>query len=247
MMNEFCPIVRDLLPSYVEGLCSNESQRFVENHFVECTECADECAAMKEQFATSTQSNTGDAAVLQSMRKTYRCIRLRTLAIAVVAAIFVFAGLAGAVHFYSYQEVPASSAEADLFSLAQAPEGRVYYTIASSQYSYAHYSLIPRMDADTNALYYSMLRSLRRAPLSPEEAEYEMFRADIQKNPWEAREMGAFVKDGRLYFEPNGEAIEVKSIYVGIKDDCRLVWQEGDEIPILPFDPEALRNEIGIG
>ena len=40
MKNE-CYIVRDLLPSYMDQLCSEESARFIEQHIAACEQCAD--------------------------------------------------------------------------------------------------------------------------------------------------------------------------------------------------------------
>lgn len=42
-----CNIIRDLMPSYVDGLTSEESGRAVEEHVQECAECRDFLHAMK--------------------------------------------------------------------------------------------------------------------------------------------------------------------------------------------------------
>ena len=42
-----CGIIRDLMPSYVDGLTSEESGRAVEEHVQECAECRDFLHAMK--------------------------------------------------------------------------------------------------------------------------------------------------------------------------------------------------------
>ncbi len=34
-----CDIVRDLLPSYLDGICSESSRKAVEQHTSECREC----------------------------------------------------------------------------------------------------------------------------------------------------------------------------------------------------------------
>ena len=38
-MNNECEIVRDLLPSYIDKLCSKSSENFVSTHLEHCTEC----------------------------------------------------------------------------------------------------------------------------------------------------------------------------------------------------------------
>ena len=45
-----CGIIRDLMPSYVDGLTSEESSRAVEEHVQECAECRDFLNAMKEDL-----------------------------------------------------------------------------------------------------------------------------------------------------------------------------------------------------
>lgn len=45
-----CGIIRDLMPSYVDGLTSEESGRAVEEHVQECAECRDFLNAMKAEL-----------------------------------------------------------------------------------------------------------------------------------------------------------------------------------------------------
>ncbi len=45
-----CGIIRDLMPSYVDGLTSEESSRAVEEHVQECAECRDFLNAMKAEL-----------------------------------------------------------------------------------------------------------------------------------------------------------------------------------------------------
>lgn len=49
MKNE-CFIVRDLLPSYIDQLCSEESARFIEQHIDTCEQCAEFLNQMREEF-----------------------------------------------------------------------------------------------------------------------------------------------------------------------------------------------------
>lgn len=49
MRNE-CYIVRDLLPSYIDQLCSEQSRSFVEKHIAQCESCAQILQHMKIEF-----------------------------------------------------------------------------------------------------------------------------------------------------------------------------------------------------
>lgn len=51
MKNE-CYIVRDLLPSYIDQLCSEETSEFVEQHINTCEQCAQLLHQMKVEFDT---------------------------------------------------------------------------------------------------------------------------------------------------------------------------------------------------
>lgn len=57
MKNE-CYIVRDLLPSYIDHLCSEESSRFVEQHITTCQQCTEFLNQMRVEFDIQEQSET---------------------------------------------------------------------------------------------------------------------------------------------------------------------------------------------
>lgn len=52
-----CGVVRDLLPSYVEGLLCGESQRAVDRHLAGCPHCAGALAAMREPEAEAEEQS----------------------------------------------------------------------------------------------------------------------------------------------------------------------------------------------
>lgn len=54
MKNE-CYIVRDLLPSYIDQLCSEESSRFIEQHIATCEHCAELLNQMRVEFDIQEQ------------------------------------------------------------------------------------------------------------------------------------------------------------------------------------------------
>ncbi|MDE6699763.1 MAG: zf-HC2 domain-containing protein [Acetatifactor sp.] len=51
--NYNCNIVRDLLPLYLEELCSEDSRSYVEAHLAQCEACRDSCALMKRTDLTA--------------------------------------------------------------------------------------------------------------------------------------------------------------------------------------------------
>lgn len=50
MMKNECYIVRDLLPSYIDSLCSVETSEFVERHIITCEQCSQILNQMRDAF-----------------------------------------------------------------------------------------------------------------------------------------------------------------------------------------------------
>ena len=63
-----CGVVRDLLPSYVEGLLGEESLEAVERHLEDCPECAARRAAMSAP-AEAAEENSKEVDYLKRVRK----------------------------------------------------------------------------------------------------------------------------------------------------------------------------------
>ena len=55
-----CEVIRDLLPLYVEGLASDESNALVEEHLAGCAACRDELEAMRADAAGATLPSEED-------------------------------------------------------------------------------------------------------------------------------------------------------------------------------------------
>ncbi len=82
-----CAVVQDLLPLYVDGVCSDESKHLVEAHLAECADCRALCTALKESEA-ETLFQTDTKTVLKAHAK--RQSKL-ALAMGVLIAVFLTA------------------------------------------------------------------------------------------------------------------------------------------------------------
>ena len=86
-----CGVVRDLLPSYVEGLTSPESNTAVERHLSECPDCAQLRTALA---GAPKQAAPEDAKEVDYLKKVKRR-GLRRVAAAVAVTVLLFtAGVA---------------------------------------------------------------------------------------------------------------------------------------------------------
>lgn len=72
-----CELIRDLLPLYVDGICSKESARVVEAHLDECAECKKQYEAMRKG-GTETGKVEKDVKLADGLRKLKHRIGKRT-------------------------------------------------------------------------------------------------------------------------------------------------------------------------
>lgn len=110
-----CDVIQDLMPSYVDGILSEDSQALVKEHMEACKECRKMLEIMKEeqgkeqaQMRSSVASgaqrrageaeNTGSAATLKKIRRKLIIRRVLTAAVAVILTLI--AAAAGYNHWY---------------------------------------------------------------------------------------------------------------------------------------------------
>ncbi len=95
--NLSCAIVRDLLPSYVDGLTSDETAKAVESHIADCQECANALRLMKEP-EPSRPNAAGEVDYLKKVRRksVYRSLiiglSLLLISLTVLAYRFFYVG-----------------------------------------------------------------------------------------------------------------------------------------------------------
>lgn len=113
-----CAVVRDLLPSYVEGLTSEETNQAVEAHLADCPDCAvrrDAMTALAEPVEIAEQSREVDY-----LKKVKRGNKKRVLIAVLCTILLVIAGLAAQIFIIG---TPAQ--EGELFVAESAEEDGV--------------------------------------------------------------------------------------------------------------------------
>lgn len=76
-----CHVVRDLLPSYAEGLTEEETSRAVSAHLADCTDCAARYAAMTAPTPETERTEEKQVDYLKTVRrKTWKKVALAALA-----------------------------------------------------------------------------------------------------------------------------------------------------------------------
>ena len=116
-----CDVIQDLMPSYIDGILSEDSKVLVEEHIGTCQECRKMYEIMKEEQGkeqdrirssvasitgcgagrtenTESNSNTGSVSALKKIRKKLLVRRILTAAVAVILTLI--AAAAGYNHWY---------------------------------------------------------------------------------------------------------------------------------------------------
>ena len=87
-----CPVVRDLLPSYLEGLTEPETEELVRDHLAACSECAAHCKAMQDSDEIDSPPPQQQKEV-DYLKKVRRSSRKKILLTAVLVALVLTAGI----------------------------------------------------------------------------------------------------------------------------------------------------------
>lgn len=68
-----CEIIKDLLPLYHDGVCSNESKAMIEEHLACCDRCKTELQAMDDVLPiNNTEQNLKEAEAVQKLSKQWK-------------------------------------------------------------------------------------------------------------------------------------------------------------------------------
>ncbi len=98
-----CAVIKDLMPLYAEGICSEPSGKMVEEHLKECPICNSELSAMKSELIKPLSAGEGEA--IKNIKKRIKKEKSKSFKIGLSAAvaialIFVWFGLKGAAVFF---------------------------------------------------------------------------------------------------------------------------------------------------
>jgi len=72
-MNISCDIIKDLLPLYHDGVCSEDSKKVVDEHLRHCESCRDELKAMDSKLPiTNRTENLAEAEAVKKLSKRWK-------------------------------------------------------------------------------------------------------------------------------------------------------------------------------
>lgn len=235
-----CDIVKDLLPLYVDDVCSEKSKREIEKHLEECEECKNYYELLKEGNPKVekdwTSSNLLEGEFIQAIEKK---IKHKITLDMVIAGFIVFLVCAiGGVIYTEYDHEPGfkmfglidTRLEAEDISVAelyQLKSGEIFFTVKSDKKFTWPYTDTALYDEEKNIYYSTGMLT------------YSWWNDHIEESGT-LRE-GAFICSP-IAKDVDGFSHEISEIrFEGKSDESILIWEKGQE---LEPAPEEIEREV---
>ena len=130
-----CEIVKDLLPSYVENLVSEQTKKYVVNHITNCSECKEILQSMQTNTIKENVDGLKDEEVEIRLIKKYK----RKMAIIKIIIVILIVIILGAVSIFSSVFIPKYSLVSHAYNKIQELKNENNYKFTIDQY-YIHYA-----------------------------------------------------------------------------------------------------------
>lgn len=83
-----CKIIKDLFPSYIDGLTNEDTNKYIEEHIKECEKCKEELGSMKKELELETTPQNGKE--VKYIKKFSNKMKILKIILLIILLIFVF-------------------------------------------------------------------------------------------------------------------------------------------------------------
>lgn len=223
-----CEMIRDLLPLYHDGVCSQVSSVLVREHLTDCEDCQRVLKHIDSEIEVPKMEKNaanGLVSVQKAWKKNMKWACLKGFGIAVL----IFAVIIGALlALTQWKWIPITTHEMDVAEIYQLQDGRILYRLNvpngvwSRDFEFVHNEdgaeyIIPKrsiIDLNEKAGWGSLLDSYLMLDVA-------------ETNAWH---------------QAQGDGIVVTKCYLGNPDEPNplLIWEEGMELEPAPAELEAV-------
>ena len=242
MRNIDCEIIQDLLPLYVDDVCSEKSIDMIEEHLRECEECRNYCEALQEELPVISKDFTSSNLLEgEFIRKVEKTIKHKITFDMVIAGFVVFLVCAmGSVLLDRYPHEPGfalcglidqrlETDVVEITNLYQLENGEIYFEIKSEEKVTWPYTNGMEYDEEKDMYYGTAMYT------------YSWWTDHIEQS--------GTIKEGAFVYptnpkDMNGYSHEISEIYFeGKNDDKILVWKKGQQLEPAPAEIEERVKE----
>lgn len=131
-----CNVCKDLLPIYVDKLCSEESEQLVENHLSGCEDCRNTYEAMTDKISVpkidEEEKDKTDEFKLNLNKKWHRFLTTRAIAISTISIVGLAAIILG-IYFLFFHYYYVSGDKVVITEPCELSDGRIAMKISNAE------------------------------------------------------------------------------------------------------------------
>lgn len=128
-MEKTCDIIKDLLPLYIDGVCSEDSKRAVEEHLKTCESCREELEGYRGEI---TAVDGQEEEVIKRISSRWKRTKIRALLTGILVMTVLVIVLVSAL-FYSVAARAVTAGEVKVEDLSLLPNSHVYFALRVSE------------------------------------------------------------------------------------------------------------------
>lgn len=228
-----CKIVQDLLPLYVENICSESSREYVQTHLAQCSKCRSLHTVMNRHAAASQQN------AKKSFASFKRKMLLRRILLITLCVVFVL-GLTAAVLRHPIERyliemilLPTASIESTVYKLS---DGSIYIDLK-------------HIEEPTSLSTYSAGRHPENPNILVIQPYYQRFHHLNNPEPRIPLDLTVATTESYPKYKhtdrmPNMFSSPYTCVMLVGTDGERIIWQEGDELTAAPEIGERWLNRF---
>ena len=131
-----CNVCKDLLPVYIDRLCSEESEQLVENHMADCDDCRNTYEAMREDVDVpkieKEEKDKTDEFKLNLNKKWHRFVTTRAIVISSISIVSLSAIILG-IYFLFFHYYYVSGDKVTFTAPCELEDGRIAFRLSDSE------------------------------------------------------------------------------------------------------------------
>lgn len=227
-MNIMCEVIRDLLPLYHDGVCSDGSKSLVEEHLKECEACRKELDMMDAELTTphiKPESENSFKAVSVAWIKGKKKSFIKGIVITALICALLVGGFVGLMQ---WKIIPVSNDVLEVTGLSQLSDGSIVFHLFVNDNKNLY--LIESTTTDDGCFYLTPMHSVIETTRKYDTGIFSRY--------------CVFYPPGFHTSEPTYPGIflneNVTKIYVGPVGEGTLVWEYGMELPAASEDIENM-------
>ncbi|MNH91189.1 hypothetical protein D3C73_437400 [compost metagenome] len=227
-----CEIIKDLLPLYIDQVCSEESRQLVEEHLAGCNSCRHERENIQSDIPISKETvahNRSEGNAIKDLSTFWNRSKVKAFIKGVILTALSFTIiLLGYLGLFEWNITTVSTDVIEITEVSQLADGRIAYHVKITD-GYDLNQASYDVDEDGNFYVTPYRPIVKKKPIT----KFGLFNMYDQIGEME----------NHIYQTKYGEGKEIKALYYGSRKDNILVWKKGMELPPASAKVEAEFDE----